>query len=172
MEEVKTVKSYIMAAVSCLILTAADQLTKAAAAAGLKARAPFVIWKGVFALKYVENRGAAFGMMQGARMTFVFTAVVIFLLICAMYRKMPHTKRFYLLRVCAVLVCSGAVGNLIDRARMGYVIDFFYFELIDFPVFNVADCYVVVSAALFMYAILFYNTDEELKCFSFREKGK
>ena len=82
---------------------------------------------------------------------------------------MPHTRRYYLLRICAVLVCAGAFGNLIDRIRLNYVVDFFYFELIDFPIFNVADCYVVVACILFAFSILFYYKEEELKCFSVRK---
>ena len=70
-------------------------------------------------------------------------------------------SRYFWLRFCAVLVCAGAIGNMIDRIRLNYVIDFFYFSLIDFPIFNVADCYVVVACVLFAILVLFYYKDED-----------
>ena len=60
------------------------------------------------------------------------------------------------------MICSGALGNFIDRIAHRYVVDFFYFELIDFPVFNVADIYVTVSAVLLILLILFYYKEDEL----------
>ena len=71
------------------------------------------------------------------------------------------TRRFLYLRVIAVLFLSGAVGNAIDRMMNGYVIDFFYFSLIDFPIFNVADIYVAVSTILLIVLMLFYYKDED-----------
>ena len=68
-----------------------------------------------------------------------------------------------------VLLLSGAVGNLIDRAVRGFVVDFFYFSLIDFPIFNVADCYVVCAAGLLILLIGFFYKEEEL---SFLSTGK
>ena len=79
------------------------------------------------------------------------------------YFKLPVTKRFHLLRFCIVLLAAGALGNLIDRLMNHYVIDFIYFRLIDFPVFNVADCFVCISAVLILYCLLFRYKDEELK---------
>ena len=87
--------------------------------------------------------------------------MIICLIIAFLYQKMPLEKKYMPLRVCAVLLCSGAIGNMIDRVRLNYVIDFFYFELIDFPIFNVADCYVVVSCIAFVVLILFYYREDE-----------
>ena len=87
---------------------------------------------------------------------------LVLLLIGYIYGKIPVKKRFGLLRLCAVLVASGAVGNMIDRMVQNYVVDFFYFSLIDFPIFNVADCYVVIGCFLFAFLIFFYYKDEEL----------
>ena len=66
---------------------------------------------------------------------------------------------------------SGAAGNLIDRILQGYVVDFFYFRLINFPVFNVADCYVTISAAALIILFLFYYKDSDLEPFSLKKKG-
>ena len=70
--------------------------------------------------------------------------------------KVPHERRFIPLRICMLMIASGAIGNMIDRIRLNYVIDFFYFELIDFPIFNVADIYVTVAAIFLILLILFY----------------
>ena len=94
--------------------------------------------------------------------TFLIGGVLVLLLIGYIYGKIPAKKRFGLLRLCAVLEVSGAVGNMIDRMVQNYVVDFFYFSLIDFPIFNVADCYVVIGCFLFAFLIFFYYKDEEL----------
>lgn len=165
----KVIKSYLLAIAGCILLTLFDQFTKWLAVVNLKNQDPFVLIKGVFKLEYLENRGAAFGIMQNQQIFFAITAILIIGIIFFLYGRMPHTKRFYILKICAVLVCAGAIGNLIDRLRLNYVIDFFYFELIDFPVFNVADCYVVVACIGFALSVLFYYKDEELKVFSLKK---
>lgn len=168
----KTLLSYLLAAVGILALTLFDQWTKLLAAANLKDQEPFTIIKGVFQLNYLENRGAAFGIMQNQQMFFAVIAGLILILLIVLYYKMPHTPRFYLLRFSFVLLCAGAIGNMIDRIRLNFVIDFFDFKLINFPIFNVADCYVVIACILFAVSILFYYSDEELKCFSFKKGNK
>lgn len=137
-----------------------DQWTKQLAVFYLKGRAPVPIIDGVFQLNYVENRGAAFGIMQGLQIFFVICSIIICLLVVYLCAKIPFVSQYVPLRVCAVLLWSGAIGNMIDRLRLNYVIDFFHFCLIDFPVFNVADCYVVVTCILFAVLILFYYRDE------------
>ena len=121
----------------------------------------------MFELRYLENRGAAFGLFQNRQMFFVCAAVVIFLLIGFFYGRIPGGRRYLPMRICGVLICAGAVGNLIDRIRYQYVVDFFYFSLIDFPIFNVADCYAVIACILFAYLILFFYKEEELEWFAF-----
>ena len=165
----KSIQSYLLAVLGCIVLTVLDQLTKWLAVIHLKDQEPFVIWKGVFKLEYLENRGAAFGIMQDRQILFAVGAVEIVCLIGFIYGRMPHTSRYYLLRICAVMICAGAIGNMIDRLRLNYVVDFFYFELINFPIFNVADCYVVVACILFAFAILFYYKEDELSCFSLKK---
>ena len=71
------------------------------------------------------------------------------------------TKKLLPLRICAVFIFSGAIGNFIDRLKLGYVVDFFYFKLIDFPVFNVADIYVTVAAFAMIILGLFYYKEED-----------
>ncbi len=167
----KSIQSYLLAVLGCIVLIVLDQFTKWLAVVHLKDQEPFVIWKGVFKLEYLENRGAAFGIMQDRQILFAVGAVVIVCLIGFIYGRMPHTSRYYLLRICAVMICAGAIGNLIDRILQGYVVDFFYFRLINFPVFNVADCYVTISAAALIILFLFYYKDSDLEPFSLKKKG-
>ncbi len=147
-----------------------DQFTKYLAVSHLKDQAPFVLIDGIFELRYLENRGAAFGMMQDMRYILAAGAVLVCAVILYLYLIMPARRRYIPLRVCAVFLCAGAVGNLIDRIRLGYVIDFFYFRLIDFPIFNVADCYVVAACIVFALLILFYYKEED--DFSFLSRNK
>ena len=87
---------------------------------------------------------------------------MVLVLIVYAFLKAPATRRYTFLRFVLALVAAGAVGNMIDRMFNGYVVDFFSFVLISFPVFNVADCYVVVGGILFILVFLFYYKEEEL----------
>ena len=161
------VRDYLTAALCCVAAVLLDQVTKHLAVVHLKLQREIVLIPGVFELRYLENRGAAFGLFQNRQMFFVCAAVVIFLLIGFFYGRIPGGLKFLPMRICAVLICAGAVGNLIDRIRYQYVVDFFYFSLIDFPIFNVADCYAVIACILFAYLILFFYKEEELEWFAF-----
>ena len=161
------VRDYLTAALCCAAAVLLDQVTKHLAVVHLKLQREIVLIRGVFELRYLENRGAAFGLFQNRQMFFVCAAVVIFLLIGFFYGRIPGGLKFLPMRICAVLICAGAVGNLIDRIRYQYVVDFFYFSLIDFPIFNVADCYAVIACVLFAYLILFFYKEEELEWFAF-----
>ena len=147
-----------------------DQFTKHAAVLKLKDQEPLVLIDGVFELRYLENRGAAFGMLQDMRFVLTAGAFLVCAVIVYLYLRMPENRRYLPLRICAVLLCAGAVGNMIDRVRLGYVIDFFYFRLIDFPIFNVADCYVVAACIVFALLVLFYYREEDDFSFLSREK--
>lgn len=139
-----------------------DQWTKYLAVLHLKAKSPFVIWDGVFELFYSENRGAAFGMLQGRQVFFLLITVVVLVFAGHVLLKMPADKKYVPVELCLILISSGAAGNMIDRVRQGFVVDFLYFKLIDFPIFNVADCYVVISTILMMLLVFFYYSEEDL----------
>lgn len=157
------IRHYILAIVIIVIGTLLDQFTKHLAIVNLKGQEPYVIWKGVFQLEYLENRGAAFGLFQDQRVFFLVSVAVIIAFVIWFYAKVPMEKRYLPLRACAVLITAGAFGNCIDRVRLNYVVDFLYFKLIDFPIFNVADIYVTVSAFLLAILILFYYKEEDLE---------
>ena len=165
----KYLLSYVMAIFFCGLGIFLDQFTKYLAVRYLKPIGNYPLIPGVFSLQYLENRGAAFGIMQGQKPFLITMTILILLVVGWIYFKMPHTKRFYPLRLVSILLVAGAVGNLIDRIRLRFVVDFFFFELINFPVFNVADIFVVVACILFVIVILFYYKDHEL---NFLKKSK
>lgn len=169
-------KDKIINLASWLVLSALlvllDQYTKALAVAHLKGQPPYVILDGVFELLYSENRGAAFGMLQGRQgFFFVIGMVVLAAAVYVMYR-MPSWahSRYHFLKLCTIMITAGAMGNMVDRTAQGYVVDFLYFKLIDFPIFNVADIYVTVATGCLLLLMLVYYKDEELEVFRFRQK--
>lgn len=145
------------------LLIGLDQGTKALAVQYLKDGSAFVIWEGVFELRYLENRGAAFGMMQGQRALFLVIGLIVLIGVLWLFRNMSKDRRYWPIRLIAVAVLAGAWGNMLDRLRLAYVVDFFYFKLIDFPIFNVADIYVSVGVAVLAVLIFFYYSDEDLE---------
>lgn len=153
-----------------IILILADQLTKLWALAELKGSEGISVITGIFELQYLENRGAAFGILQNHQVLFLLITVLAAVLLTYIYARIPDDKKYIPLRICYVLLMAGAFGNMIDRAFRGYVVDFFYFKLIDFPIFNVADIYVTVTMVLLMGLILFYYKEEDLEFLS--RKGK
>ena len=144
------------------VLVFIDRYTKELAAARLKDADPFKLIQGVFELRYLENRGAAFGMLQNQRTLFICVGAVFLVIIFFFLVRLPATKKYRLLRLCLVMLGAGAIGNLYDRITLNYVIDFLYFIYIDFPIFNVADIYVTVSAALLVILFLFIYKEEDL----------
>lgn len=140
-----------------------DQYTKTLAVRHLKGQNPFVIWKNVFELCYLENRGAAFGILQNKQIFFLLSVMVIGLFIIIYFYKVPLEKKYIPLNLCAAAILSGAIGNCIDRISQGYVVDFFYFKLIDFPIFNVADIYVTIATFCLVVLLLWYYKEEDLE---------
>lgn len=170
MENKKKVLAYGLIGVLCTIaFTCFDQWTKHLAVVHLAGQEDVILIPGIFQLQYLENRGAAFGMMQNQIPLFVIMTTAYLCAAIWFYCKMPKEKKYTLLHMICVLLTAGALGNFIDRIRLGYVVDFFYFSLIDFPIFNVADIYVVVSFCVLILAILFIYKDEDI---SFLDKKK
>lgn len=148
-----------------ILLIALDQFTKHLAVSNLKEN-PFVIIPKVFQLTYHENNGAVWGILSGKIIFLILVTFLLLFLMVFLYLKIPKDKRYNAIRIILVFICAGAVGNLIDRVFNGYVVDFIYFELIDFPVFNLADCYVTLSSILLIILGLFYYKDEDFEFLS------
>lgn len=149
-----------------------DQWTKYMALAHLRGQEPYVLIKNVFELDYLENRGAAFGMLQNKQILFILCVALISIFVVVFYKNVSMSRHFLPLRICAILIMSGAIGNVIDRIFRHYVVDFFYFSLINFPVFNVADIYVTVAAILLILLLLFYYKEEDLEQIFHNRKRK
>ncbi len=132
-----------------------DQFTKYLACKYLEGKPAIEIISGVLELRFLRNNGAAFGMLQNQKMFFVLVAVLILFVIAYVLFRMPDDKKFNVMHILLVLLASGAAGNLIDRVQHDYVVDFIYFVLINFPIFNVADIYVTVSTFLFVILFIF-----------------
>lgn len=147
-----------------------DQYTKYLAVIHLKDKAAFNIINGVLELNYLENTGAAFGMLQNQKAFFIFVAIVILSVIAYVLFKTPDDHKYTVLHVLLSLIAAGAIGNMIDRIRYDYVVDFIYFVLINFPIFNVADIYVSLSTAVLIFLLLFYYKEKDLNFISFKQK--
>lgn len=160
---VNKIKSSILGIIAVAILLFLDQFTKHLAVLHLKGGNSIILIKDVFQLHYLENRGAAFGMFQGGKIWFVIITALIVALLAFVYCKSPAEKKFLWVRLIIIFLMAGAFGNLIDRIRLDYVIDFFYFDLIDFPIFNVADIYVSCGVAVLLILFIFYYKEEDME---------
>lgn len=149
-----------MITIAALVLL--DQYTKVLAVKHLKDQADIPLIKDIFELAYVENRGAAFGMMQNKQVFFILTTVLVVGLILGIFHTMPMEKKFIPARITLVFIIAGAVGNFIDRVTQGFVVDFLYFKLINFPVFNVADIYVTCAVFVLAYLLLIFYKEEDI----------
>ncbi|MBR2044645.1 MAG: signal peptidase II [Agathobacter sp.] len=166
------------------ILIILDQLTKDFAVNFLKNQNDIPIIKDIFELKYLENTSAAFGMdpvsllqklfqfevfkndpqlFLDVRMGFFYIITIcVCIFLIYLYTKIPAMKKYIYMDYVLLFFVAGAIGNLIDRIRLKYVVDFFYFKLIDFPIFNVADIYVTCAAFAMIALGLFYYKDEDI----------
>ena len=124
-----------------------------------------------FVFSYLRNSGAAWGMLSGKINLFLVFTVIVMLIVTYVIINLPATRKYTPLLITCTLLVSGAVGNFIDRVRFGYVRDFIYFKLINFPVFNVADCYVTVSVVLLIILILFVYKEDDFGFLKLSKKG-
>jgi signal peptidase II len=138
-----------------LILVAIDQITKIMAEQVLMFSEPIILINNFLQLNYVENRGAAFGILQNQRVFFVVMTLVV--LGAIVYYRYKSNKLSRLSRIIFDFIIAGALGNLIDRVRLTYVIDFIdvnFWGFYDFPVFNFADIFLVCGTILLSLMIL------------------
>ncbi len=145
-------KSYIIYTAIIAVGIILDQLTKWLAVEFLKPINTFPIIRNALHLTYVENRGAAFGMLAESRWVFIIiSSITIAALLFILYFGYT-VKPLY--TVALSMIISGGIGNMIDRLMLGYVVDFIDFRLINFAVFNGADSFVCIGAGLLILALL------------------
>lgn len=152
-------------------MVAVDQISKYFAVINLKGRENAVWIKNVFELQYVENDGAAFSSFSGKQGFLLVVTIAVMLFVIFEFVRIPDGKRYAWLRIDFLMIVAGALGNMIDRVRQGYVVDFFYFVPINFPRFNVADIYVTLAMPLLIILLFFVYKDNETEfLFKFRKK--
>ena len=164
----KNTQTALFAAVT-LVAAVLDQLSKRWALANLGDHEPVPLIPGILEFLRIENRGAAFGILQGQMSFFYIISAVVGAVILYVLFRLPCDRRYLPLLAAVSFIAAGAAGNLIDRTFRQSVVDFIYFKPIDFPVFNVADIYVTVGTAVMMLLVLFYYKDED---FDFLKRGR
>lgn len=137
---------YSLFGLLAVIIAAADQITKIMIQKSFVTGQSVEVIKGVLNFTYVKNEGAAFGIMQGAKVAFIIVTVAVFAAAFIYFKKYRPESPLFLTATAFVL--SGAVGNLIDRVVLGYVRDFIDVAFINFPVFNIADSMICIGAVL------------------------
>ena len=151
-------KLWILFFLSSTILIFLDQWGKHLAVAYLKAGREIQVIPNIVSLLYVENAGAAFGILHGQQWIFLGITIAVLVGILIVLHKMPINKRYLPFFMCLILIFSGAIGNCIDRQKQAYVVDFIY-----------ADIYVTVACFFLLYLFFFYYKEDE---FSFLKEKK
>ena len=147
-----------------------DQFTKYLSIEHLKNHAPYVLINGVLELQYLENRGSAFGMLQNQKILILSVGIVFLLVILAVLFRLPSARKFCIVHVLLSVIIAGGIGNMIDRFRFDYVVDFISFVLIDYPIFNVADIYIVTATIGLFLIFLFVFKEADLEFLDFKRK--
>ena len=139
-------------------IVAADQISKALVLTHIPLGGEVSVLPGVVGLTYVRNFGAAFSSFQGMQWLFAVIFIVFTVAVIWEYRKkaMPFTK---LERWCIAAIYGGGLGNMIDRLRFGYVVDMIETQFMEFPVFNVADCFITCGCILLVAHLILFNKD-------------
>ena len=138
------------------LIVAADQITKLLVLDRIALHGNVKAIPGVFHLTYVQNTGAAFSSFQGMRWLFVGIFLVLTVVLLVEYFKKPMPFTVFD-RFCLAAIYSGALGNVIDRVRLGYVVDMICTDFMDFPVFNIADCFITCGSLLLLVHLIFFN---------------
>ena len=141
--------------ISIILLVIIDQVTKYLAVINLAPDKSITFIEGFIDFTYVENTGAAFSILEGQRWFFiVMTVIVIIGILIYMFKKKPV---FWLERVSLILIVGGALGNFIDRCRLGYVVDMIELTFVNYAISNVADHFLVIGTIMFAIYVLFVH---------------
>jgi signal peptidase II len=148
----KTVRDYSLYSMIIVIGIVLDQLTKLLSSKFLSKVDTVPIIKDVLHLTYLENRGAAFGMLKDHRWVFMLISTVMIVgLSVYLFGGLAENKLY---EISIAMIISGGIGNMFDRIGLGYVVDFIDFRLINFAVFNGADSFVCVGAGILILALI------------------
>lgn len=151
------------------ILVGFDLWTKQMAVTHLKEQPALQLIPNVLQLQYLENTGAAFGIFAGSQILFRILTVCFLIAAAYFLIRLPRNRHYLPMFLSVCVLTAGAIGNFIDRISQGYVVDFIYFSIINFPIFNVADIYVSLSVICLILLFLFKYKENE---FDFLKKWK
>ena len=149
----------MLAAIIAVFAIIADQISKYVVVQNIEYHGEVPFIKGFMSFYHTRNTGAAFSMLSDSRWIFMVFSVLAMAII--VYLLIKEYRRHPLLNIALAMVLGGGIGNMIDRFRLGYVVDFFKLEFIDFAIFNVADCFITVGAILLGVYILFLDAKIE-----------
>ena len=150
--------TYVFMGLFAALIVAADQFTKYLTVANIPLHGHVDVLPGVVGLTYVRNTGAAWSSFEGMIWLFALIFVVFTVAIIWEFSKkrMPFTT---LERWCITAIYGGGLGNMIDRLRVGYVVDMIETEFMNFPVFNVADCFITCGCILLLVHLFLFNKE-------------
>ena len=169
----KALKKYVLPILSVIAIIVIDQWTKLLTLKYVKDTQGFYIINKVLRIFFVRNEGMAWGMLQNKQIIFIIITPIVIAALIYVFYKMPFEKKYIIMRICLIFLTGGAIGNLIDRVDAvdrvellngvfttgnlfhGYVVDMIYAEIINFPVFNIADSFITAGFALLMISIIF-----------------
>lgn len=147
-----------------------DQFIKYRIVEQLKPVKRHVLIQGWLELRYQENAGGAWGILQNQIFFFVFVTSIILLVVVYLMIKMPGERKYNVFHIALMFLSAGALGNMTDRIQRGYVIDYIYLSKIHFPVFNLADIYVTGSSLLLLILFVFIYKEDDLSFLNMTQK--
>lgn len=162
MERKKFVSDCIVHLVLIAVILVLDQVTKVWAR-NVLAEKSITVWKDVFSFHLVFNTGASFGVFKNHTLALTIFSIVAMIAIVVVYFWLPKVNKMRIMRLTMAIILAGGIGNIIDRIAFKKVTDMFYFELINFPVFNVADIGVTCGEILLFALWIFYYKEEDFK---------
>ena len=139
------------------LIAVLDQVVKAVVSANIPLGDVIPAIPGIFHWTHYHNTGAAFSMLQGGRWLFAAVCLIGLAVTVVLVAKKVLTNRFELW--CLAAIFGGGIGNLIDRVRLGYVVDMIQTDFMNFPVFNVADCFITCGCILLILRLVFFNKE-------------
>ncbi len=151
----------MLAAIIVAISVILDQVSKYLVVENIELHGTIPFIPNFMSFYHTRNTGAAFSMFSNNR--WVFMVMSVFAMVVMTWLLVKEYNRHKLMTVSLAMVLGGGIGNMIDRVRLGYVVDFFKTEFIDFAIFNVADCFVSVGAVLLAVYVMFYDSKVEAK---------
>lgn len=149
----------MLAAIIAVFAVIADQISKYIVVQNMEYKGEIPFINGFMSFYHTRNTGAAFSMLSDSPWVFmVFSALAMAIIIFLLVKEY---RRHVLLNISLAMILGGGIGNMIDRVRLGYVVDFFRFDFVDFAIFNVADCFITVGAVLMGVYIIFFDAKVE-----------